>query len=96
MIKHPQPQNAIPGWAHDIPAHVGHPPARKPDKCSACATPIWRWYQPDLKQPGEWRCCNCLVHLVRYDRLIGLVVRLEDCKASGVFREDDPWMREEH
>lgn len=89
MIKHPQPQNDIPGWAHDIPAHVGHPPSRKPDKCSACVVPIWRW------DGTQWVCVNCLIHLVRYDRLNGLVIRLEDCKASGVWRSDDPWMREE-
>lgn len=79
------------GWARDIPANVGVPTMRKPDKCSACATPIWRWYQPDPAQPGEWRCVNCLIYLVKYNKETGLELSLEECKASGVYRTDYLW-----
>ena len=81
-------ENGVPGWARDIPANEGEPTMRKPDKCSGCAVPIWRWYQPDPAQPGEWRCCNCLIYMVKYSKESGLELTLEACKASGVYRDE--------
>jgi transcriptional regulator with XRE-family HTH domain len=83
------------GWARDIPQNVGVATCRKPDKCSACATPIWRWYQPDPNQPGEWRCCNCLIYQIKYNKEGALELTLEDCKASGVYRDDYLYYEEE-
>lgn len=81
-------ENGVPGWAHDIPQNMGEPTCRKPDKCSGCGTPIWRWYQPDPSKSGEWRCCNCLIFLIKYDKECLLHLSLENCKASGVYQED--------
>lgn len=80
------------GWAKNIPANVGIPTCRKPDKCSGCVVPIWRWYQPDPQQRGEWRCVNCLLHTVIYDKAGPVALTLDQCKASGVYRDEYPWI----
>lgn len=80
-----QPSDDVPGWAADIPANIGTPTMRKPDKCNACVVPIWRW------NGAEWVCYNCLLHQVKYENGDGDMTSLKDCKASGVYREDDPW-----
>jgi len=76
------------GWAKNIPSNDCPPTTRKPDKCSACVTPIWRWYQPDIMQPGEWRCVNCLIYLIKYDKECLLELSLANCKASGVYQDE--------
>lgn len=88
-------QNGVPGWAKDIPPNDYPPTTRKPDKCSGCATPIWRWYHPDPARPGEWRCCNCLIYQIKYNKESGLKLTLEECKASGVYRDDYLYYEEE-
>lgn len=88
-------ENGTPGWMRDIPENEGEPTMRKPDKCSGCVTPIWRWYQPDPAQQGEWRCCNCLIHTMKYDKTCGLELLLENCRASGVYRDEYIWFEEE-
>lgn len=84
-------QDDTPGWARDIPANIGTPTMRKPDKCSGCGTPIWRWYQPDPMSSGEWRCCNCLIYQVKYNKEGALELTLEACQASGIYRDDYLW-----
>jgi hypothetical protein len=79
---------SIPAWASTIPDHVGTPTGRKPDKCSACATPIWRWYQPDQEKLGEWRCYNCLIHHVVYGHGDGDLASLVDCRPSGIYKNE--------
>jgi hypothetical protein len=79
------PDDSVPGWARDIPGNEGQPTMRKPDKCSVCATPIWRW------RLTEWVCVNCLIYQVKYDKEAGLEVSLKACKASGVYRTDYLW-----
>lgn len=72
----------IPEWARTIPDHVGTPTGRPPDKCSACATPIWRW------NGQAWVCYNCLIHLVIYEHGDGDLTSLVDCRASGIYRDE--------
>lgn len=83
--REPAKQNDVPGWARDIPDNEGQPATRKPDKCNACATPIWRWSDSQK----SWVCFNCLIHRVRYEKEDGDLTSLKDCKASGVYRDEE-------
>src|SRR5690348_4308840 len=71
---------AFPNWRRGIPAHVGVPTKRKPDRCSACRTPIWCW------DGTNFVCYNCKVYDIVHDRKDGELGTLEGCFASGVYR----------
>lgn len=77
----------IPGWAHDLPRNVGVPTKLRPDSCSSCKTPIWRW------NVDAWVCVNEKIHRVKFDHSDEDLSTLDGCFASGVYkqREEETW-----
>jgi hypothetical protein len=75
----------FPAWRRGIPANIGVPTKTKPDRCSACKTPIWVW------RVDVWVCYNCKLHDIVHDRKDGQLGTLEGCFASGVYRQEEYW-----
>jgi len=70
----------IPKWRKNFPQNIGMPTKPKPDKCSACATPIWIWRSRD------WLCYNCKLSAIIHDRETMDEKSLDGCLPTGVYR----------